>query len=330
MNRRQFVFGLTLAAFRVPLAEAQALGKVFRVGFLATTAPIAELVSDPTNPFNSGFRREMRDRGYVEGQNFILELRSVEGKIERASEAVAELVRPNVDVIVTQSPEMTRRAQRVTTTVPIVTFVRAPVEEGLVVSLARPGGNITGLSNDTGPDLQGKLLELLQEGVPTLRRVAYLGSRAEWDGPGGTSARAAAAARRLTLRLAEPSLTDYTRVFDLIARERPDALIISQAGIHYPHLHLIAEFAARNRLPSMGSYREFVEAGGLMSYGTDIRDIYRRIAIYVDSILKGAKPADLPVQQPTKFELVINLKTAKALSLNIPRSLLLRADKVIE
>jgi putative ABC transport system substrate-binding protein len=188
MNRRQFVFGLTLAAFRVPLAEAQALGKVFRVGFLATTAPIAELVSDPTNPFNSGFRREMRDRGYVEGQNFILELRCVEGKIERASEAVAELVRPNVDVIVTQSPEMTRRAQRVTTTVPIVTFVRAPVEEGLVVSLARPGGNITGLSNDTGPDLQGKLLELLQEGVPTLRRVAYLGSRAEWDGPGGTSA----------------------------------------------------------------------------------------------------------------------------------------------
>ena len=329
MNRRQFVFGLTLGAFRVPLAEAQALGKVFRVGLLAIT-PVAGIVSDPTNPLNSGFRREMRDRGYVEGQNFILELRSVEGKIERASEVVAELVRLNVDVIVTATPEMTRQAQRVTTTVPIVTFIRSPVEEGLVDSLARPGGNITGLTNDTGPDLQGKLLELLQEGVPKLRRVAYLGSRAEWDGPGGTSARAAAAARRLALLLAEPSLNDYTRAFDLIARERPDALIISQDVTHYSRRRLIAEFAARNRLPSMGSYREFVEAGGLMSYGTDIRDIYRRIAIYVDSILKGAKPADLPFQQPTKFELVINLKTAKALSLKIPQSLLLRADKVIE
>jgi len=329
MNRRQFVFGLTLGAFRVPLAEAQALGKVFRVGVLGI-APVAGVVSDPTNPFNSGFRREMRDRGYVEGQNFILELRSVEGRIERASEVAAELVRLNVDVIVTATPEMTRQAQRVTTTVPIVTFIRSPVEEGLVVSLARPGGNITGLTNDTGPDLQGKLLELLQEGVPKLRRVAYLGSRAEWDGPGGTSARAAAAARRLALLLAEPSPNDYTRAFDLIARERPDALIIAQGATHYPRRRLIAEFAARNRLPSMGSYREFVEAGGLMSYGTDIRDIYRRIAIYVDRILKGAKPADLPFQQPTKFELVINLKTAKALSLKIPQSLLLRADKVIE
>jgi len=132
------------------------------------------------------------------------------------------------------------------------------------------------------------------------------------------------------LLLAEPSPNDYTRAFDLIARERPDALIISQDATHYSHRGLIAEFAARNRLPSMGSYREFVEAGGLMSYGTDIRDIYRRIAIYVDSILKGAKPADLPVQQPTKFELVINLKTAKALGITIPPSLLLRADQVIE
>jgi putative ABC transport system substrate-binding protein len=140
--------------------------------------------------------------------------------------------------------------------------------------------------------------------------------------------RAAAAARRLALLLAEPSPNDYTRAFDLIARERSDALIISQAATHYHHRRLIAEFAARNRLPSMGPYREFVEAGGLMSYGTDLRDIFRRIAIYVDSILKGAKPADLPIQQPTKFELVINLKTAKALSLNIPQSLLLRADKV--
>ena len=329
MNRRQFIFGLSLGVLPALLAEAQALGKVFRVGLIAIT-PLAGIVSDPTHPFNSGFRREMRDRGYVEGQNFILELRSLEGKMESASKVVAELVRLNVDVIVTAAPEMTRQAQRVTTTVPIVTFSRAPVEEGLVVSLARPGGNITGLTNDTGPDLQGKLLELLREGVPKLRRVAYLGPRAEWDGPGGMSARAAAGAQRLALLLAEPSPNDYTPAFNLIARERPDAVIISQDATHYPHRRLIAEFAARNRLPSMGSYREFVEAGGLMSYGHDSRDIYRRIAIYVDNILKGAKPADLPVQQPTKFELVINLKTAKAVGLKIPQSLLLRADKVIE
>jgi putative ABC transport system substrate-binding protein len=329
MNRRQLVFG-TLGALPVLLAGAPALGKVFRVGFIASTT-LAEIVSgDPTHPINSGFRPEMRDRGYVEGQNFILELRSLDGKMERASEVVAELVRLSVDVIMTVGPEMTRQAQGVTTTVPIVMYVRTPVEEGLVVSLARPGGNITGLTNDAGPGLQGKLLELLQEGVPKLRRVAYLGPRAEWDGPLGTSARSAAAARRLALLLAEPSPNDYTRAFDRIVRERSDAVMISQDVTHYRSRRLIAEFAARNRLPSIGPYREFVEAGGLMSYGQDLRDIFRRLAIYVDSILKGAKPADLPIQQPTKFELVINLKTATTLGLNIPQSLLLRADKVIQ
>jgi putative tryptophan/tyrosine transport system substrate-binding protein len=287
-------------------------------------------VSDPTNPFNSGFRREMRDRGYVEGQNVFLELRSVEGQVERASEVVAELVRVKVDVILIAGPEMTRQAQRVTTTVPIVAFVRAPVEEGLVVSLARPGGNITGLTNDTGPELQGKLLGLLRDCVPKVRRVAYLGRRVEWEGPGGVSARATARAWGLGLFLAEPSPNDYTRAFESIVRERPDAMMISRDVTHYRHRRLIAEFAARNRLPSMGSYREFAEAGGLLSYGHDIKDIYRRVAIYVDKILKGAKPADLPIEQPTKFELVINARTAKALGLTIPPSLLARADQVIE
>jgi putative ABC transport system substrate-binding protein len=332
MNRRKFLFGLTLGALPAPLtADAQAVGKVFRVGLIAIS-PVAGIMSDPTHPYNSGFRREMRDRGYVEGKNLILELRSLEGRLERASEVVAELVHlnVNVDVIVTAGPEMTRQAQRVTTTVPIVMFSRAPVEEGLVASLARPGGNITGLTNDTGPDLQGKRLELLREGVPKLRRVAYLGLKAEWEARGGMSARAAARTWALALFLAEPSPNDYTGAFDLIARERPDAIIISQDALHFPHRRLIAEFAARNKLPSMSSYREYVEAGGLMSYGHDSQDIYRRVAIYVDNILKGAKPADLPVEQPTTFELVINLKTAKALGLTIPQSLLLRADHVVQ
>jgi len=330
MTRRAFLCGLTLGMLSAPLAaEAQQAGKVYRVGLIAVT-PVARIMSDPTHPFNSGFRREMRDRGYVEGQNFILELRSLEGRMERASEVVVELVRLNVDVIVTVGPEMTRQAQRVTTTVPIIMFSRAPVEEGLAISLARPGGNITGLTNDTGPDLQGKRLELLREGVPKLRRVAYLGPKAEWEAPGGVSTRAAAGAWGLALFLAEPSPNDYAGAFDLIARNRPDAIIISQDVIHYSHRRRIAEFAARNRLPSMSSYREFVEAGGLMSYGHDSRDIYRRVAIYVDKVLKGAKPGDLPIEQPTKFELVINLKTAKALGLTIPQTLLLQADHVIE
>ena len=330
MDRRRFLLTSLAGALAAPIAaEGQQAGTVYRVGVVGIT-PVAEVVSDPTNPFNSGFRREMRDRGYVEGQNVFLELRSVEGQVERASEVVAELVRVKVDVILIAGPEMTRQAQRVTTTVPIVAFVRAPVEEGLVVSLARPGGNITGLTNDTGPELQGKLLGLLREGVPKVRRVAYLGRRAEWEGPGGMSARATARAWGLGLFLAEPSPNDYTRAFESIVRERPDAMMISQDVTHYRHRRLIAEFAARNRLPSMGSYREFAEAGGLLSYGHDLKDIYRRVAIYVDKILKGAKPADLPIEQPTKFELVINLKTAKTLGLTISPSLLARADQVIK
>jgi putative ABC transport system substrate-binding protein len=242
-------------------AEMQTAGKVYRVGLIGLS-PAARIMSDPTHPYNSGFRRKMRDRGYVEGQNFILEYRSLKGRMERTSEVVAELVRLNVDVIVTVGVEMTRQAQRVTTTVPIITLVRAPVEEGLVASLARPGGNITGLTNDTGPDLQGKRLELLREGLPKLRRVAYLGPKAEWEGPGGTGIRASARTLGLTLFLAEPSPHDYAGAFDLVARNRPDAIFISQDVIHYPHRRLIAEFALRNKLPSMSGFGEYVEAGG--------------------------------------------------------------------
>ena len=186
------------------------------------------------------------------------------------------------------------------------------------------------MTADTGPDVEGKRLELLKEGLSKLRWVAYLGAKSEWEGPGGRGMRAAAKALGLTLFLAEPRLNDYASAFNLVAGKRPDAIIISQDTIHHPHRRLIAEFAARNSLPSMSAYREFVEAGCLMSYGIDHQDIYRRIAAYVDKILKGAKPADLPVEQPTKFELVINLKTAKALGLTIPPSLLARADELIQ
>ena len=329
--RAAFAVVLLLSLLAAPLAaEAQTAGKVYRVGLISTTTPVATILSDPTHPFNSGFRREMRDRGYMEGQNFILELRSLEGRMEQASEVVAELVRLNVDVIVTVGGEMTRAAKRVTTTVPIVMApARAPVEAGLVASLARPGGNITGLTLDTGGE-QGKRLELLKEGLPKLRRVAYLGAKADWEGPGGISIRASARTLGLALFLAEFRANDYTGAFALIVSERPHAIITSPNAHHYTYRGLIAEFAARNRLPSMSYFRDFVEAGGLMSYGVDLRDIQRRAAIYVDKILKGAKPADLPIEQPTKFELVINRKTAKALRLTIPQSMLNRADEIIQ
>ena len=329
MDRRAFMSTLGAGLLAAPLgARAQQAGKVYRVGWVSLS-PL-KILSDPTYIPGRAFRAEMRNRGYVEGQNLMLELRSVEGKVERASDVMAELVRLGVDVIVTASPEMVRAAKRVTATVPIVMFSRAPVEEGLVASLARPGGNVTGLTNDSGPDMEGKRLELLREGIPRLQRVAYLGLKAEWEAQAGRSLRAAARASGVTLFLAEPAANDYAKAFDLIEKGRPHAIIVSQTAFHYRHRRLIAEFAATNKLPSVAGYREFVEAGGLMSYGWDSGDIFRRLAIYVDKVLKGAKPADLPVEQPTVFELVLNLRTARTLGLTIPPSLLQRADQVIE
>ena len=327
MDRRAFLGILGLLA--APLAaEAQQASKVYRVGWVGL-GPLRAF-SDPTNIAVRAFRVELRDRGYAEGQNLILELRSVDGKVERAAAAFGELVRLGVDVIVTTSPEMVREAKRVISIVPIVMFSRAPVEEGLVASLARPGGNVTGLTNDSGPDMEGKRLDLLGKGIPRLRRVAYLGLKAEWEAPAGQNLRTAARASGVTLFLTESGANDYAKAFDLILGGRAQAVIVSQTAFHYQHRRLIAEFAVTNKLPSVAGYREYVEAGGLMSYGWDTGDVFRRLAIQVDKVLKGAKPADLPVEQPTKFELVINLKTAKALGLTIPPSVLARADQVID
>ncbi len=244
---------------------------------------------------------------------------------------MTELVRLKVEVIVVPVNSMVRDAKRVTTAVPIVMAgSNAPVEAGLVASLARPGGNVTGLTTDTGPELEAKRLELLKEGLPRVSRVAYVGTKADWASERGLSIRAAARALGVNVFLAEHGPNDYTDAFSVISREHADALITSNTPHHFAHRRLIAEFALKDRLPSMSRYREFVEAGGLMSYAADGRDNYRRAAVYVDKILKGAKPADLPLEQPTKFELVINLKTAKALGLTIPPSLLQRADQVIE
>ncbi len=324
---------LALGLLATPLAaQAQPAGKVHRVGFISMAVPVAEMAGpNPAQPWVRAFLQAMRERGYVEGQNFILERRSLEGRLERAAGVVAELVSLKVDVIMTTIDPMTQEAKRVTTAVPIVMVGSSiPVEAGLVASLARPGGNVTGLTLDTGLEMEGKRLEFLRDAVPGVSRVACIGDKLYWESGWGKSAQTAARTLGLTVLLAEYQLNDYKGAFGFIDRERPDAIIAAYTPHNLVYRRLIAEFAAKKSLPGMYGAREFVEAGGLMSYGIDVREVYRHAAIYVDKILKGAKPADLPIERPTKFELVINLKTAKALGLTIPQSLLMRADEVIQ
>ena len=287
---------------------------------------------EPFNPVRA-FVQGLRDLGYVEGQNLILERRSAEGRFERFGDIVAELVRLKADVIVTSGNPAARAAKAVTTTVPIVAVAVAdPVADGLIQSLARPGGNVTGLTIRVGSEIEAKRLQLLKEMLPGVSRVAYLGSKEnkDWESPWGESVRTAAQALGVTLALAEHTPRQYADAFTVISRARAEALFVGPGPVAYADRALIVDFATRARLPSSFAFRESVELGGLMSYGVSVVDIFRRAAGYVDKILKGAKPADLPVEQPTKFELVINLKAAKALGLTVPPTLLARADEVIE
>ena len=327
------IASLVLGTLLAPIStDAQQAGKVYRVGLIFTTAPVSEMAGpEPVHPPTRAFLHTLRSLGYVEGQNLVFERRSAEGKFERFTEIVAELVRLKTDVIVTVTNPLAQAAKQVTTTVPIVMVASvSPVETGLVASLARPGGNITGLTSNTGPEIEGKRLELLRDALPKISRVAYFGMKTDWEGPSGESVKAAAKALNVTLIQAEHTPNVYAGAFAVIARQRPDALFVAFSGPAFAHRHLIVEFAIKNRLPGTYARREFVEAGGLMSYGVSSPDLFRRAATYVDKILKGAKPADLPIEQPTKFELVINLKTAKAMGLTIPQSVLIRADEVIQ
>jgi putative ABC transport system substrate-binding protein len=285
---------------------------------------------DPVSPVVRAFVHALRDLGYVEGRNLVLERRSAEGRFERAPDIVRELVSIKADVIVAVSIPMIRAAKTVTQTVPIVMLAGNPVEEGLVQSLARPGGNITGVSHLTSVQNAGKRVELLKEIIPTLSRVAHLQSKQEravdWDQA------AEAIERQLGVKvlIAEHTPTDYSGAFESIVRERANALLVAASAANLANRNLIVEFAAKNRLPAIYPERQSVDAGGLISYGPDLPAIFRRLAEYVDRILKGANAADLPIEQPTKFQLVVNLKAARALGLNISPTLLARADEVIE
>jgi putative ABC transport system substrate-binding protein len=283
-------------------------------------------------PFAEAFRQRLRALGYVEGQTIALEERWAEGRYDRLPSLAAELVRLNVDIIVTASTPAVQAAQQATRTIPIVmTVVSDPVESDIVASLARPGRNVTGLSL-MHPELSGKRLELLKEVVPKVSRVAVLWNPSNPIIP-PLLRETEAAARALGVELQALEVrapTELDRAFAAMTRGRAGALMVLPDVILRNQQRRIIDLAAKGRLPAMYAWREPVDAGGLMAYGASIPEIFRRAAVYVDKILKGAKPADLPVEQPTRFELVINLKTAKALGLTIPQSVLIRADQVIQ
>ena len=324
MRRIGLAVILTVILILAPLAEAQSARQVWRIGYLGTSSPALE-----PNLVNA-FRQGLRELGHIEGQDIVIEYRWAEGKYDRFPELAAELVRLKVDVILTAGTPGALAAKQATRTIPIVMAVVADaLAYQLVASLAQPGGNVTGLST-LARDLQGKQLEFLKEIVPRLSRIAVLVNPANPfnDVLGREQVQQAL---RLKLELFEvKAAEEFEAVFAAIARQRPDALFMIADRFLLAHRARIVAFAARQRLPGMYPYKEFVEAGGLVSYAPSYPEMFRRSATYVDKILKGAKPADLPVEQPTKFELIINLKTAKALRLTIPQTLLLRADQVIE
>jgi len=329
MDRRRFIGTIASGLLGAPLAaEAQQAARIARIGFLA-----GNLASGPH--MTDGFRQGMRDLGYLEGRNFALEFRDAEGKLERLPALAADLVALKVDVIMVGGTLAALAAKQATKTIPIV-FASAidPVADGLVTSLARPGGNVTGLSA-LAPELVGKRMELLKQAVPGVSLVAFL------QQPGGLGERtvndirreADVAARALGVRLQffeAPGPDDFDRAFSDMTKARAGAMTLFGGAMFLIERRRLVDLAAKNRLPAVYGLREYVDAGGLMSYGPINVDLFRRAATYVDKILKGAKPGDLPVEQPTKFELVINLKTAKALGLTIPQLVLGRADEVIQ
>jgi putative ABC transport system substrate-binding protein len=317
---------LLLSVLLMPLVvEAQQVGKLYRIAFLGNST--AALEANLVGPFREG----LRDLGYVEGRNIVVEYRWADGKYERLPQLVAEIVALKVDVIVTAGTPAALAVKRATATIPLVMVaVGDPVGTGLVASLARPGGNLTGLAS-ISPDLEGKRLELLRAVLPKLSRVSFLGNPGNaYTAFSETRAREAAKVLHLKLQFfGVRAESEFDQAFDAIVKERPGALVVLADRVFLHNRARIVDFAARHRLPVVYPYRELVEAGGLMCFGPNYADMHRRAATYVDKILKGAKPADLPVEQPTKFELIINLKTAKALGLTIPQSVLGRADEVM-
>jgi putative ABC transport system substrate-binding protein len=325
MKEIYFYVALAVALFTVCFsAQAQKPAKIHRIGYLAAR-------SSP-EPRDEGFRQGLRDLGYIEGKNIAIEYRYARGKIEELAGFVTEMVRLKVDVIVATGTPAAQRAKQATSVIPIVIAIGDdPVEMGLIASLAHPGGNVTGVTT-LATELRGKMLELLKEVVPRLTRMAVLWSPVDPRFVLNFK-ESEAAARSLGLRLQSLEVRgpdELESAFRAATKERAEALIMLRAPVINAHLKSIADMAIKSRIPAIHDDSVFVESGGLISYGTDFPHLYRRAAHYVDRILKGTKPADLPVEQPTRFELTVNLKTARQIGLTIPQRVLTRADKVIK
>ncbi len=334
MRRRKFLAcASALALMRAGSAPAQSPGKVYRIAILSAAVPIADMAETGHADYRA-FLEELRRLGYVEGQNLALERRSAEGDRRRLPALGREAVALKPDAIFSVDNFAIRALKAATPTIPIVAVAVDPVGVGFAASLVRPGGNVTGFSVGAGWEVIGKRVELLKRAVPTASRMAALWPRGFWEGRAGEVFREAAKRAELTpvdAPLDSPvGEGEYRRAFAAMVRDRVDSLYVTAASENSVHRRLIAELAAEAKLPAIYFHREAVEVGGLMAYAIDSIDIYRRAAGYIDRILKGADPAEMPIQQPTKYELLINMKTAKALGLAIPPSLLGIADEVIE
>jgi putative tryptophan/tyrosine transport system substrate-binding protein len=330
MRRRDFGIGVLLAA-TARTGRAQERIKQHRIAIVIASGPVAR-IDDPTSRAWQAFWQELRRLGDVEGQNLTVERYSGEGRPEGYAELAREVVTRNPDVIVPISPPIMRAVSAATSTIPLVGS-GAYTGRGLVPSLARPGGNITGITVDVGEEINGKRLQLLKEAVPSASKVAVLAMHTEWEGTDGQQFREAG--RRLAISLVplllEQSIpAEYQRVFAETEQKRPDAMIASGVSELFPYRQLIVALVEKSGLPAMYPYREYAEAGGLMAYGTDLAELWRRIANDLHEVLNGAKPGDIPIYQSTKFDFVINLKGAKTLGLIVPPALLATADEVIE
>jgi putative ABC transport system substrate-binding protein len=338
MRRREFIWilgGASTASLAWSVAaRAQQPGKVHRIAIVHASDPVSELTETGGNPRFAAFFEELRRLGNVEGQNLVVERYSGEGRTEHYGELVSEVIHRNPDVIFANSSLLVRQFKEATATIPIVGATADPLAYGIVISLARPGGNVTGVSVDAGVEIWTKRLEILKEAIPSASRVGFLTYRTSWEGGQGQALRMAT--QGAGIAMLGPPLDDpiqppeYRRVIAAMLQQHADALIVGDISNNVTYRQLIVELAEANRLPAIYPYRDHVQLGGLMAYAVDVDNLFRHAASQVDRILRGEKPGDMPYYQASTFELIINLKTAKALGVTIPQSLLARADEVIE
>jgi putative ABC transport system substrate-binding protein len=332
MRRREFTAGMLLVV--VPWsAQAQRQVTKHRIAIFHPAIPTTLLTETGGGTAWRAFFSELRRLGYIEGENLIIERYSAEGHHERYANLARQIVASSPDLIVTGTNPVVLAFKAATSTLPIVAFMLDPVKAGLVTNLARPGGNLTGITLDAGIEIWGKRLELLKEAVPSATRAAFLAMRDGWEGPFGQFLREAGGRLGISLVSMLPQdgiPSEIERAFAEMGRQRPDAVLVSGEGDLYAHRQLIAELAQKNHLPAICPYRDYVDAGGLMAYAVDLAELLKRMADDVHKILHGTKPDDIPIYQATKFQLLINLKTAKALGLTLSPALLARADEMIE